>query len=286
MDDAALVRRLAIEKLEAKAAELRPQWAWTKAVLDPEYGFMAQYARVRSQPGELPPELAAGIERIERRLGELEEVARTSGLRPLRQCQPRRQYRIGPPTARRTRPAAVKRGQRRHRKSPRRQRVERLSLLRRAYDHHRDLRTRLPAAAVAYPIDRARQLMTITPLSPSPITSCPEPTNHIKQRRQIPHRSTPASVRTPPAVSSSRLFGRLPSVHPLTPATGRRPKTLNTSGLLCGDGRATSPKCGCARILTPGFPASNGPAVVGPADGGLKLGRLSAGGRRIRTLVP
>ena len=51
MDDAALVRRLAIEKLEAKAAELRPQWAWTKAVLDLEYGFMAQYARVAAAAG-------------------------------------------------------------------------------------------------------------------------------------------------------------------------------------------------------------------------------------------
>ena len=74
MNDAALVRRLAIEKLEAKAAELRPQWAWTKAVLDPEYRFMAQYGRVRPQPGELPPELTAEIERIEQRLGELEEI--------------------------------------------------------------------------------------------------------------------------------------------------------------------------------------------------------------------
>src|SRR5438270_11533273 len=74
MDDAALVRRLAIEKLEARAAELRPQWAWTKAVLDPEYGFMAQYARVRPQPAEVPAELAAEIERIEQRLGELEEL--------------------------------------------------------------------------------------------------------------------------------------------------------------------------------------------------------------------
>ena len=74
MDDAALVRRLAIEKLEAKAAELRPQWAWTKAVLDPEYGFLAQYGRVRPQPAEVPAELAAEIERIEQRLGELEEI--------------------------------------------------------------------------------------------------------------------------------------------------------------------------------------------------------------------
>jgi ParB family chromosome partitioning protein len=46
MDDAALVRLLAIEKLEARAAELRPEWAWTKAVLDLEYGFMAQYGLV------------------------------------------------------------------------------------------------------------------------------------------------------------------------------------------------------------------------------------------------
>ena len=74
MDDAALVRRLAIEKLEAKAAELRVQWSWTKAVLDPEYGLMAQYGRVRPQPAELPPELAAEIERIDQRFGELEEV--------------------------------------------------------------------------------------------------------------------------------------------------------------------------------------------------------------------
>src|SRR6516165_6630773 len=73
-----------------------------------------------------------------------------------------------PPPARHTRPAAVKRGQRRRRKSSPRQRVERLSLLRRAYDHHRDLCARLPAAAVASPSDRARQFMTLTPLSPSP----------------------------------------------------------------------------------------------------------------------
>ena len=68
------MRRLAIEKLEARAAELRPQWAWTKAVLDPEYGFMAQYARVHPRPAEIPADLAAEIERIETRLGELEEI--------------------------------------------------------------------------------------------------------------------------------------------------------------------------------------------------------------------
>ena len=74
LDDAALVRRLAIEKLEAKAAELRPCWAWTKAALDPEYGFLAHYARVRPQPAELPPEIAAEVEHIEQRLVEIEET--------------------------------------------------------------------------------------------------------------------------------------------------------------------------------------------------------------------
>ena len=74
LDDAALVSRLALEKLEHKAAELRPSWAWTKAMLDPEYGFLAEYRRLRPQPAEVPAEIAAEIEHIEQRLGELEEV--------------------------------------------------------------------------------------------------------------------------------------------------------------------------------------------------------------------
>jgi ParB family chromosome partitioning protein len=74
MDDAALVRRLALEKLEQKAAELRSSWAWTKAMLDPAYDFTAQYHRIRPHPAELPPEIAGEIERIEERLAELEET--------------------------------------------------------------------------------------------------------------------------------------------------------------------------------------------------------------------
>src|SRR5262252_3214853 len=41
-----------------------------------------------------------------------------------------------------------------------------LSLLRRADDHHRDVRTRLPAPPVAPTVNRPRQLMTNTLVSP------------------------------------------------------------------------------------------------------------------------
>ena len=69
------------------------------------------------------------------------------------------------------------------RKSSRRQPVECLSLLRWTYDHHRDLRTRLPAAVVAYPIDRARQLMTITPFRHPHYRSRPTPRSHQRRPR-------------------------------------------------------------------------------------------------------
>jgi ParB family transcriptional regulator, chromosome partitioning protein len=71
LDDAALVNRLAIEKLEKKAEELRTDWAWAKAVLDPDYGFLSQYRRIEPQPAEYPPEIAAELDRVEARLEEL-----------------------------------------------------------------------------------------------------------------------------------------------------------------------------------------------------------------------
>jgi ParB family chromosome partitioning protein len=75
MDDAALVRRLAIEKLEAKAAELREEWSWVKPVLDLDYGFRAHFGVVEPQPAELPSEIAAELQQIEQRLAEIEELA-------------------------------------------------------------------------------------------------------------------------------------------------------------------------------------------------------------------
>jgi ParB family chromosome partitioning protein len=74
LDDPALARRLAIEKLEAKAEELRPEWAWTKAVLEAEYRMLHQYDRVEPRPAKVPDDLAAEIERIEQRLAEFEDI--------------------------------------------------------------------------------------------------------------------------------------------------------------------------------------------------------------------
>src|SRR5436853_9752 len=54
--------------------------------------------------------------------------------------------------------------------------------------------------------------------------------NPIEQWRQIPHRSTPASVRTPPRFPPLEAFRTPASVHARTSLTGRRPKTLNDSG--------------------------------------------------------
>ena len=71
LDDATLVNRLAIEKLEKKADDLRAEWGWAKAVLDPDYGFLSQYRRIEPQPAEYPPEIAAELDRIEARLEEL-----------------------------------------------------------------------------------------------------------------------------------------------------------------------------------------------------------------------
>ena len=74
MDDAALVRRLALEKLEEKAEELRPHWAWVRPMLDPAYGFTSEYAHIRPQAAEFPPAVAAELQAIEDRLAALEAL--------------------------------------------------------------------------------------------------------------------------------------------------------------------------------------------------------------------
>jgi hypothetical protein len=109
-------------------------------------------------------------------------------------------------------PGPVERRERRHRKSSRRPRVERLPLLRRAYDHHRDLRTRLPAAVVAHPIDRARQLMTSTLPSPSRIAG------------PVPRRYHTGDGDPLPTQSVSAAFDRH-NAHPLPQGYDSDPRT-------------------------------------------------------------
>ena len=84
MDDAALVRRLAIEKLEAKAEELRPHWAWAKPDARPR---LRLHRRISGASARNPPssrrQIAAELQEIEDRLAALEalpEDAWTDGL--------------------------------------------------------------------------------------------------------------------------------------------------------------------------------------------------------------
>ena len=43
-------------------------------MLDPDYGFTAEYARVRPKHAEFPPAVAAELQEIENRLAKLEAL--------------------------------------------------------------------------------------------------------------------------------------------------------------------------------------------------------------------
>ena len=78
----------------------------------------------------------------------------------------------------------------------RRRRAEYLSLLRRAYGHRRDFRTRLPAATVAQSSNRLRQFMTSTLLPPSHIAA------------PVPDRYLIADGHPPPTATVGAAFDR------------------------------------------------------------------------------
>ena len=78
LEDAGLVRKLALEKLETRAKALEAEWNWAKAMLDPDYGFAAEFGRVHPRPIGLPEEVAREIERIDARLDEVEELDETA----------------------------------------------------------------------------------------------------------------------------------------------------------------------------------------------------------------
>ena len=72
-DDVKLVHKLALKKLEAKAKakELEAIWKWAKPLLEPDYGFTAEFARVYPQPVDVPAEVTEELERLDRREDEL-----------------------------------------------------------------------------------------------------------------------------------------------------------------------------------------------------------------------
>lgn len=70
-DDVKLVHKLALKKLEAKAKELEATWKWAKPLLEPDYGFTAEFARVYPQPVDVPAEVTEELERLDQREDEL-----------------------------------------------------------------------------------------------------------------------------------------------------------------------------------------------------------------------
>jgi len=72
LDDAALVRRLALARLEAAAAPLRADWHWVEAVVEPDRRFLAGCGRIPAQPLELPEALAREIAAVDARLAALD----------------------------------------------------------------------------------------------------------------------------------------------------------------------------------------------------------------------
>lgn len=74
LDDVKLVHKLALQKLEAKAKELEATWKWAKPMLEPDYGFTAEFARVYPQPVDVPAEITEELERLDQREDELMSV--------------------------------------------------------------------------------------------------------------------------------------------------------------------------------------------------------------------
>ena len=73
-DDPALLRTLALDRLETAAEELRTKWAWAEARVEVEWTDTARFARIRPKPGEATAEEAKAIEQLTARRDELREL--------------------------------------------------------------------------------------------------------------------------------------------------------------------------------------------------------------------
>ncbi len=79
-DDPALLRKLALDRLETAAEELRTKWSWAEARVEVEWSDTARFARIRPKPGEPTADEAKEVERMSARrqaLTELEDDAWT-----------------------------------------------------------------------------------------------------------------------------------------------------------------------------------------------------------------
>ena len=73
-DDPALLRKLALERLETAAEELRTRWSWAEARVEVEWNDTARFARIRPKPGEPTADETKEVEQLTVRRDELTEL--------------------------------------------------------------------------------------------------------------------------------------------------------------------------------------------------------------------
>ena len=73
-DDPALLRNLALDRLETAAEELRTKWCWAEARVEVEWNDTARFARIRPKPGEPTAEEAKEVEQMTVRRDELTQL--------------------------------------------------------------------------------------------------------------------------------------------------------------------------------------------------------------------
>ena len=70
-DDPALLRKLALEKLEAAAEHLRRDWSWVEPRIEVDWSDTARFAQIRPKPGEPTGDETKEVERLNARRDEL-----------------------------------------------------------------------------------------------------------------------------------------------------------------------------------------------------------------------
>ena len=73
-DDPALLRKLALERLETAAEELRTKWSWAEARVEVEWSDTARFARIRPKPGEPTADETKEVGKLTTRRDELTEL--------------------------------------------------------------------------------------------------------------------------------------------------------------------------------------------------------------------